>query len=186
MDLLQRLSALPESSFYSENILFRRISSDDDLAVATDELTLPPEQQELVNPIGFSLGRAYLFPDDNVPYIIYALDKLDASKELPIGFIMLRVTYKTEDTRSWNRFVTHSPRTNFSYYIIPAFQGRGYGIAAARLAIDLLTKVFPEYPIELTTEKVNVKAQRLYEKLGFRKTDELDGDDYVFLYNVKQ
>ena len=44
-------------------------------------------------------------------------------------------------------------------------------------------QVAPEYPIELTTEQSNLKAQNLYIKLGFEKADELDGDDFVFLYN---
>ena len=66
MNLRQRLSELPKESFYTEKVFFREINSDDDLAIATCELTLPPEQQDFVNPAGFSIGRAYLFPNDNI------------------------------------------------------------------------------------------------------------------------
>lgn len=179
MNLRQRLSALPEDLFCLDKIYFREINSDDDLALAVCELTLPPEQQDFVNPAGFSIGRAYLFPNDNVPYLIYAIEQ---GQEIPIGFIMLRFVCYTEDKRSWNHYITFSPSTNWSFFIVPAHQGKGYGTLSAKLAIRLLLKAAPEYPIGLTTEQNNLKAQRLYTRLGFEKTDELDGDDFVFLY----
>ena len=36
-------------------------------------------------------------------------------------------------------------------------------------------------PIRLSTEESNTKAQRLYQSLGFTKSDVLDGDDVVFV-----
>lgn len=182
MNLRRKLQMLPRDCFSMDNkIIFKEINSDDDLAIAVCELTLPPEQQAFVNPAGFSIGRAYLFPNDNVPYLIYAMEQ---DQEIPIGFIVLRFCYYTEDTRSWNHYIKHPPRTNWSYFIIPCRQGKGYGTLAAKLAMGLLLKVAPEYPIELTTEQENEKAQRLYMRLGFKKTDELDGDDFVFLYEL--
>lgn len=179
MNLRQRLSILPQDSFWEDNrLFFREINSDDDLA-AVCELTLPPEQQILVNPTAFSMGRAYLFPNDNVPYLIYAVEQ---KQEIPVGFIVLRSSCYTEDTRSWHHCTTRSPRTNWSYFIIPEYQGKGYGTLSAKLAMRILLKAAPEYPIELTTEQNNEKAQRLYMRLGFEKTEELDGDDFVFLY----
>lgn len=180
MNLRQRLSELPKESFYTEKVFFREINSDDDLAIAVCELTLPPEQQDFVNPAGFSIGRAYLFPNDNVPYLIYAKEQ---GKEIPIGFILLRFSCNTEDKRSWRYYSTRPPRTNWSYFIVPEHQGKGYGRLSAQLAIRILTQAASEYPIELTTEQSNLKAQKLYQKLGFEKADELDGDDLVFLYN---
>lgn len=180
MNLRQSLSILPQDSFWEGNkLFFREINSDDDLAIAVCELTLPPEQQAFVNPAGFSIGRAYLFPNDNVPYLIYAMEQ---EHETPVGFIVLRFVCYTEDMRSWNHYINHPPRTNWSYFIIPSKQGKGYGTLSAKLAMRLLLKAAPEYPIELTTEQENEKAQRLYMRLGFKKTNELDGDDLVFLY----
>ncbi len=180
MNLRQRLSELPEESFYTDKVFFREVNSDDDLAIAVCELTLPPEQQDLVNPAGFSIGRAYLFPNDNIPYLIYAIEQ---GQKIPIGFILLRFTHDTEDKRSWRYYSTRPPRTNWSYFIVPEHQNKGYGTLSAKLAIRILMQVAPEYPIELTTEQSNLKAQNLYIKLGFEKADELDGDDFVFLYN---
>lgn len=180
MNLRQRLSKLPKESFYTDKVFFREINSDDDLAIATCELALPPEQQDFVNPAGFSIGRAYLFPNDNVPYLIYARE---LGQEIPIGFILLRFSCNTEDKRSWRYYSTRPPRTNWSYFIVPEYQGKGYGRLSAELAIRILMQVAPEYPIELTTEQSNLKAQNLYMRLGFEKADELNGDDLVFLYN---
>lgn len=109
MNLRQRLSELPEDLFCFDKIYFREIKSDDDLALAVCELMLPPEQQDFVNPAGFSIGRDYLFPNDNVPYLIYAIEQ---GQEIPIGFIMLRFVCYTEDKRSWNHSITFSPITN--------------------------------------------------------------------------
>ncbi|MCM1026768.1 MAG: hypothetical protein NC432_10045 [Roseburia sp.] len=79
MNLRQRLSILLPDSFWEDNrLFFREINSDDDLALAVCELTLPPEQQAFVNPAGFSIGRAYLFPDDNIPYLIPASNEPSA------------------------------------------------------------------------------------------------------------
>ena len=69
---------------------------------------------------------------------------------------------------------------NWSYYLDKGWQGRGYGESAARLAIRILKTVDEAMPIKLSTEADNKKAQRLYEKIGFQKLDELDGDDLVF------
>ncbi|MCM1098899.1 MAG: GNAT family N-acetyltransferase [Ruminococcus flavefaciens] len=107
---------------------------------------------------------------------------VEQDQEIPVGFIVLRCIHHTEDTRSWNHFITHPPRTNWSYFITREHQGKGYGTLSAKLAIRLLLQAAPECPIELTTEQDNTKAQGLYTRLGFEKTDELDGDDFVFLY----
>lgn len=55
MNLRQRISKLPKESFSSDKVFFREINSDDDLAIAVCELTLPPKQQDFVNPAGFSV-----------------------------------------------------------------------------------------------------------------------------------
>ncbi len=177
MTLRHALSTLTPAAFCGDGVFFRKICSEDDLDAAVCGLYLPPEQQELVNPAGFSIGRAYLFPEDNVPYLIC---KRDAT-QTPVGFILLRFCHATDDPRTWARFRKQPPRTNWSYFITAREQGKGYGTAAARLAISLLIQAMPGVPIELTTEQENERAQRLYLALGFTRTDEMDGDDPVFL-----
>ena len=162
-----RLKALPPAIWESDTVKIRPIANDDDLWYATVECRLTPEQEaeDLVNPAGFSIGRAYLNPADNLPCLIY--DK----NSKPIGYIVLR---------TW--FDQLHPGFSWSYYIDKDSQGKGYGKAAARLAIQILKAADPGIPIKLATESYNLKAQKLYESVGFVKSEEMDGDDFVFLY----
>ena len=129
---------------------------------AAYECQLDDRQKELVNPAWFSIGRAYLFRDDNYLCIICN------EQMMPIGFINLCKWLGEGEAFTW------------SYFIDKNHQGKGYGKSAAEAAIQILKATSPEKPIKLATEKGNEKAQRLYTSLGFRLLPELDGDDLVF------
>ena len=116
-----------------------------------------------MNPAGFSIGRAYLTPGDHVPCVIC---KRDGEK---IGYIALRTWLGQDGVSSW------------SYYLDRRFLGLWYGKEAARLAVTILKAVDPQMPIKLSTEADNIKAQRLYTSIGFVKSEEMDGDDLVFV-----
>lgn len=161
--LLELITALPGDTWLSETVSIRRIENDDDLWYAVAECRLSPEQEGFVNPAGFSIGRAYLAPNDNVPCVIC---KADGER---IGFIVFR---------KWSG---SDPGFNWSYFIDLRSQGMGHGKAAAKLAIKILRAADPKMPIKLSTEAFNTKAQRLYRSLGFTRSDELDGDDFVFV-----
>ncbi len=167
------LKTLPYSEFHSDLVCFREIRTEDELGLATCIFQLPPEQQAMVNPAGFSIGRAYLNPDSFIPYLIY---KSEIDKIVPIGFILLSEFIETKPSEH-----TH---TSWSYFIIPEHQGRGLGKAAAKLAMRLLCAARPDLPIMLSAEVSNIKAHNLYLELGFKLSDKLDGDDLVFAYNV--
>ena len=96
------------------------------------------------------------------------LVRLINENDKPIGFINLNEWLGGGDAHSW------------SYFIDAEQQGKGYGKAAAQLAIDILKTVDTQKQIKLATEECNKKAQSLYISLGFKKLDELDGDDLVF------
>lgn len=161
--LSELLNNLPSDTWRSETVSIRKIVNDDDLWYAVAECRIAPEQEDLVNPAGFSIGRAYLAPNDNVPCVIC---KADGER---IGFIVLR------------RWSDTAPGFNWSYFIDQKFQGMGYGKAAAKLAVKIFKAADPKMPIRLSTEVFNTKAQELYQAVGFIKTDELDGDDLVFI-----
>ncbi len=163
MSFADRIKSLPRDAWVSEAVNIRRIENDDDLWYAVVECRLNPEQEDYVNPAGFSIGRAYLAPDDNVPCVIC---KSDGER---IGYIVFR------------RWLGIGGGFNWSYYIDREFQGHGYGKAAARLAVKILKSVDPKMPIKLSAEADNVKAQKLYCSIGFVKSDEMDGDDLVFV-----
>lgn len=66
--------------------------------------------------------------------------------------------------------------------LMSASREKGYGKAAAALAVRLLKAAFPNEAVKLSTGQINRKAQRLYEGLGFVRSEEMDGDDLVFVH----
>lgn len=160
--LRQLLHALPGEAWKTQEIFLRPIQDEEDLWYATVECRLKPGQEEFVNPAGFSIGRAYLNPEEHVPCVIC---KADGER---IGYLVLRTWIGgSVDAASW------------SYYLDAACQGQGFGKKAAMLAVHILKTAGIQH-LRLSTEAGNVKAQRLYTDIGFMKLDELDGDDLVF------
>ena len=124
--LFDLIKDLPSDTWLSETVGIRRIENDDDLWYAVAECSILPEQEEYVNPAGFSIGRAYLAPKDNVPCVIC---KADGER---IGFIVLRKWSGSDRGFNW------------SYFIDRKFQGLGYGKAAAGLAVKFLEPPTPK------------------------------------------
>lgn len=162
MSLREDWDRLPPGVAAGGGIAIREIRDDDDLWFATAECALAPGQEELVNPAGFDIGRAYLNPADNVPCVICLEDGTR------IGFIVFRMWLAAGTAYSWG------------YHLDRNWQGRGYGERAARFAIRILKAMGGDMPIKLSAEVENTRAQRLYERIGFHRLDELDGDDLVF------
>lgn len=162
MSLRTDLEKLPERCWQNSYVKIGPLRTEADLIYAGYDCRLNDEQKDLVNPAWFSIGRAYLFKEDNYPCIIYN------EKDEAIGFINLCKWLGSGDAYSW------------SYFIDREYQGKGYGKQAAQLAVDILKAATPGKRIKLATEQCNVKAQRLYKSYGFEKLPEMDGDDIVF------
>lgn len=162
MSLRADLEKIADDCWKNQYVEIRPLSTETDLIYAGYDCQLTDSQKDLVNPFWFSIGRAYLFKDDNYPCIIY-----NAFNE-PIGFINFNKWRGSGDAYSW------------SYFIDKNQQGKGYGKGAARLAVDILKSANPQKQIKLSTEICNTTAQSLYVSLGFEKLDEKDGDDIVF------
>ena len=81
MSLRLLLDALPAEKWRNEKVYFKKIQSEDDLIYAGFDCKLRDNQMDLVNPAWFSIGRAYIAPDDNYPCIICS------SNGKNIGFI---------------------------------------------------------------------------------------------------
>ena len=161
MTLREALQQVQEADWSDGQVSIRPLTTEADLVYATMDCQLTEAQQDLVNPAWFSIGRAYLRPEDNVPCLICADGQ-------PVGFISLTKWLARGDAWSW------------SFYIDKGYQGQGYGRTAAQLAIRILKAADPTKPIKLATESNNEKAQRLYLSLGFHLLPELDGDDLVY------
>ena len=162
MSLRTDLEKLSEEHWQNTYVKFRPLATEADLIYAGYDCQLTEEQKELVNPFWFSIGRAYLFREDNYPCIIYN------ACNAPIGFINLDKWLGSGDAYSW------------SYFIDKNHQGKGYGRHAAQLAVQILKSANPTKQIKLATETCNTTAQGLYLSLGFEKLAEMDGDDIVF------
>ncbi len=162
MSIRNDLEKLSGDNWQNAYVKIKPLSTEGDLIYAGYECQLTEEQKELVNPFWFSIGRAYLFPEDNYPCIICN------TQDEPVGFINFCKWQGEGDACSW------------SYYIDKNEQGKGYGKNAARLAIHILKSINPPKQIKLATEKYNTKAQTLYLSLGFSLLPETDGDDLVF------
>ena len=156
------LQALDKRCWRNDTVSIKPIETMDELIYAGYDCRLTEEQKDMVSPFWFTIGRAYLFPEDHYPCVIYS------ERSEAIGFINL-CKWSGDEAYSW------------SFYIDKDHQGKGYGRSSASLAISILKTVAPDIPIKLATEQSNVKAQRLYASLGFRKAEELDGDDLVYV-----
>ena len=156
----EKILALPPELFSLDGIQIRPICDDYDLWYAVVECKLAPGQEDFVNPAGFTIGRAYLRPEDHIPCIIWKGDTR-------IGYMILRKWFD-QSASSW------------SFYLDQPQQGHGYGAIAARLAVQILKSADPSARIKLAAEQANQKAHRLYQSIGFVHRGEMDGDDLVF------
>lgn len=162
MSLRADLEKLTDEHWQNASVTIKPLSSMADVIYAGYDCQLSDGQKDLVNPFWFSMGRAYLFREDNFPCLIYN------TSQKPVGFIMFSKWLAMGNAYSW------------SFFIDKDQQGMGYGKEAARLAVHILKSANPNMPIKLAAEAVNTKAQKLYTALGFQQLSEMDGDDLVF------
>ena len=122
MSLREKLLRVAPEEWENEFVRIRPMTTRDDLIYAGDGCRLTDEQREFVNPVWFSLGRAYLAPEDHDPCLI------ENERREPIGFLCFTAW---ADAYSW------------SYFLDVRQQGRGYGKRAAQLALRLLRLADP-------------------------------------------
>ena len=155
------LESISEDMWHGERVTIRPLNSEEDLIYAAHECKLKDEQRDLVNPVWFSVGRAYLSYENHLPAIIYN------EKDERIGFICFSVWVGSGDAYTW------------SFFLDERYQGLGYGLDTVRTAVKMIKATDQKRAIKLALEVANVRAHRLYEKIGFRLLDEKDGDDLV-------
>jgi diamine N-acetyltransferase len=141
---------------------------------ATLGLTVHPDQQRFIAdyvPIAaIALAKAFVRPGGLVwlPYAIYADGDM-------VGLIEL--AYEPDSpARYW---VYH-------FFIHQTQQGKGYGKAALRAFIQLVTQQHPRCrQINLTVHPENRRAQSLYTGAGFRPTGEEQDGEPVYTLRVR-
>ncbi|KAB3531290.1 GNAT family N-acetyltransferase [Alkaliphilus pronyensis] len=114
---------------------------------------------DFVDPVAWSLAEAWVFYNDSRPFAIYADDMM-------VGYVLM---YIGEENHQIINFMIDS-----------RFQKRGYGVVAARLCVDYLCKECKANKISLPVKPENIAAQRLWSRVGFEITDDLE-DGYLFM-----
>jgi diamine N-acetyltransferase len=122
-------------------------------------LTVTPEQAEFVAPNVHSIAEAYLEPTWT-PLAIYAGDDL-------VGFTQFG---RDDETGRW---------WLMRYMIDAMYQGKGYGTAALRMVIDLMVERHGCDEIFLDYSPGNDVAGRLYARIGFVPTGEVQGGEIM-------
>ena len=123
-------------------------------------LQITEEQKRHVADCTTILARAFAYRDSrSQAYVIYDGD-------IPVGMVMYH------DCEELDAYV-------FSELLIDKdHQGKGYGTAATRLALDRMKQDGKYSNVILCYIEGNVAAKHLYERFGFRETDR-DEDEII-------
>jgi diamine N-acetyltransferase len=139
------------------------------------KLRVREDQKEFVAPNDISLIEAYIAITHNAyafPFGIYDGNTL-------VGFLM--VGFGVDDSWDDAPAVAQDNYSLWRLMIDKRHQGRGYGRAAMRLALDFI-KTLPCGPARccwLSYEPANTVAKSLYQSFGFVETGEMDGDEVI-------
>lgn len=130
-------------------------------------MKLPPEQK-FVAPNAVSLAQAWVFYDVARPFAIYNDEEL-------VGFLMLEWDEKAREVGIWR------------FMIAQEHQQKGYGTQAMERAIEMIRAEAEKFDvIYLSYVPGNEIAKRLYEKMGFRETGEVDEEgEIIMAINLK-
>ena len=126
-------------------------------------LAVREDQRHFVSDPDRILARAYAYRDQR------AQAKLILDDDTPVGMLMYY------DWPEAGQYV-------FSQLLIDKrYQRRGFGIAAARLALDEMKADGRYSKVCLCYVEGDGPARMLYEKLGFRHTGEADEDEIIMV-----
>jgi len=127
-------------------------------------LKVSQEQQTFVASNVKSLAQAWLYPNNARPFSIY--DGVNM-----VGFLMVDIDFHWHGDKNtaylWRLMIDE------------IHQGKGYGKAAAQLAIDYLKEAVNPDKIKTAYVPGNEAAKKLYESLGFAVNGEIDDGEIV-------
>lgn len=139
------------------------------------KLKVSDEQRNFVAGNDISIIEAYTAITGNgyaFPFGIYEEDK-------PVGFLM--IGFDVDDYWEDAPAVAKGNYNLWRLMIDKAYQGRGYGKEAVRLALEFI-KSFPCGAAEycwLSYEPENESAKNLYSSFGFAETGDMDGEELI-------
>ena len=130
-------------------------------------LKVSEEQKNLVSNDMKLLARAYAYRDSrSKAYVIY-------SDDIPVGMALY---YDCEEVNAFDLS---------QLFIDERYQGKGFGIEAAREIIDMMKSDGKYDKVVLCYIDGNEAAKNMYEKLGFYLTGERDGDEIVMEKKIR-
>ena len=130
---------------------------------AVSKLEVDPEQREFVANPSFYLALCAYDPPLWNPLAILADSAV-------VGFLMWAID--SSDGSAWLGGIT----------IDRQHQRKGYGARAVQAAIAMLARGHQVSHFALSYHPKNLVAARLYSRLGFAETSELEGDEVVARY----
>lgn len=124
------------------------------------DLSTGAGQEEFVAQNVRSLAQAWVFRDRARPYALY-------EGEEPVGFIMFDWRPEKKWVEIWRLMIDHR------------FQGKGYGRAAVRKALEFLRESGLFDKVQINYVEENQGAKHLYRSLGFQETGAMEGNEVV-------
>ncbi|MCL2198353.1 MAG: GNAT family N-acetyltransferase [Defluviitaleaceae bacterium] len=121
-------------------------------------------QKSFVADNTYSLAEAWLYPKNARPFSIYY-------DETMVGFLMLDVNFHWHGDKNtcylWRLMIDEN------------HQGKGYGKAATKLAVQYLKENINPEKIKTSFVPSNEVAEKIYKNLGFVPTGEVDDGEIV-------
>ena len=124
------------------------------------DLSTGAGQEEFVARNVRSLAQAWVFRDRARPYALY-------EGEEPVGFIMFDWRPEKKWVEIWRLMIDHR------------FQGKGYGRAAVRKALEFLRESGLFDKVQINYVEENQGAKHLYRSMGFQETGAMEGNEVV-------
>ena len=150
-----------------DNITFKEVTKDNWEAAL--KLSVGDDQKKFVPSPAESLASAYVKPWDEAldPYLIYLNDLL-------IGMFYISYTPDSEDNYWIGGFM-----------IDKKYQNKGFGKASLLKILEFIPSIHKNCKqMNLTVEKNNHTAQKLYKSLGFGDTGDINKYDEI-IYTLK-
>ena len=128
-----------------------------------------PTDEKFVASNAYSLAQAWLYKDNNdvFPYAIYNDDTI-------VGFVMLDEDLDDRCLLIW-RIMFPEENTN-----------KGYGTETIKLILKNAKESGKYDYVQLDYVINNERAKHVYEKLGFVPTGEMDENEVILRYNLKE
>lgn len=132
-------------------VTLRKIDEDNFDAVV--RLEVAPEQKRYLASNAYSLAQCWLYreAEDTFPCAICADD-------VPVGFLLIDADFEERSVCIWRIMIDRM------------HQGKGYGTEALRIALDMARESGRFDYAELDCEADNQAAERVYRRLGFVPT----------------